>query len=105
VGVVVSHDRALLEALAARTLWLEAGSLAPFSGPFEALAPGVEHPREDQGRDDGRVRLDHEARRVHVELVPGDLLVRRRAAVGAVRGRAVGDLAEVRPVGDLLPEV
>jgi len=36
VGVVVSHDRALLEELATRTLWLEAGTLALYDAGYAA---------------------------------------------------------------------
>ncbi len=35
VGIVVSHDRALLEELASRTLWLEGGELALYDGTYE----------------------------------------------------------------------
>src|SRR5690606_38759172 len=77
--------------------------------PISACAsdhPGVEDVTEDERSDDGRVRFDDEPRRVHVELAPGDLLVWCAAAVRAVGGRAVGDLAVVRPVRRLLqPEV
>jgi hypothetical protein len=52
---------------------------------------------QHQRRDDGRVGLDDEHRRVLGELVPGDLLVRRGARVRAVRRRRVADLAEVGP--------
>ena len=57
----------------------------------------IEQIRGDQREDDRGVRLDHEARRVDVELAPRDLLVGRRAAVRAVRRGGIGDLAEVAP--------
>src|SRR5690606_9532218 len=75
--------------------------------PFrDSNEPGVEHVAENQRSDDGRVRFDDESGRVHVELAPGDLLVRGAAAVGAVGGRAVGDLGVIRPERGLLqPQV
>src|SRR5829696_6765742 len=63
------------------------------------LCSVAEDVREDQRRDDGRIRLDHELRRVHVELPPGDLLVRYGAGVAAVARRRVADLGEVAPEG------
>src|SRR5262245_21307526 len=65
----------------------------------------VEQVGRDQREDDRRVGLDHEPWRVDVELAPGDLLVRRRPAVGAVRRRRLGDLAEVSPRARQAPEI
>ncbi|MCB9781157.1 MAG: ABC-F family ATP-binding cassette domain-containing protein [Alphaproteobacteria bacterium] len=44
VGVVVSHDRAFLDALTTRTLWLEGGRLRDFPGP---VSPALQHWEEE----------------------------------------------------------
>src|SRR5262245_18037433 len=80
-------------------------SLRPVAGSGAAgrSCPRRRQPSEieqvggDQREDDGGIRLDHEARRVDVELAPGDLLVGWRAAVGTVRSGGLGYLAEVTP--------
>src|SRR5262249_7427070 len=54
----------------------------------------------DERKDDRGVGLDDVARARHVELPPGDLLVRDRAAIGTVRRRRIRDLTEVRPFPD-----
>src|ERR1019366_6139765 len=58
-----------------------------------------------QRGDNRGVRLDDESRRGRLQFSPGDFFVRHRATVGAVRRRAVGNLAEVAPEPALLAKV
>ncbi len=56
---------------------------------------------ENQRCHDGGIAFDDEARRVHAQLAPGDLLVGHGAAVGTVAGGAVADSAEEAPTAGL----
>src|SRR5690349_21053089 len=60
---------------------------------------------EDERRNDRSVGFGDKARRIAVELAPGNFFVGHRAAVGAVGGGAVGDLAEVAPQATLFAQV
>src|SRR5260221_3009328 len=79
--------------------WLRTGGTN-----FPSIEPSSlpEHIRKNQRCDNHSVRLDHEPRRLGIQLVPGQLLVRHRPAVRSIRSRAIADLAEIRPVRDLL---
>ncbi len=55
VGVVVSHDRAILEGLTHTTVWLERGELATFPGPYSMAL---------QERERGRAELLDEVARL-----------------------------------------
>ncbi len=75
VGVVVSHDRAFIEAIAERTAWLEGGRLRVFDGGYGA----AEEVRalEDRSRRDARARARAEERKSARAL---DARRRKRAA-------------------------
>ena len=66
VGVVVSHDRALLDGLTSRTLRLEAGALRTFEGSYAAARAAWE--REDEAARRGRQAAQDEARRAARKL-------------------------------------
>src|SRR5690606_5296158 len=61
-----------------------------------------ENVSEDERRDDRRIGLDDEFRRIRRELAPSDLLVGNGPRVRAVARRRVADLAEVAPFRDVL---
>ena len=67
VGVVVSHDRALLDAVTQRTLWLESGQLSDYSGGYSEAA---------------RQRAEEHATRRHERAV---LVARHDALHGALK--------------------
>jgi len=77
VGIVVSHDRAFIEALAVRTAWLEDGSLRLFDGGY-GTAEEVRRTERDAGVSE-RSRARAEERRSARAL---DERRRRREAAG-----------------------
>src|SRR4051812_31635945 len=79
---------------------LRAPSDAGTFSPERRSRSHAQQVRRDERKYDGRVRLDDVARARHVELSPGDLLVRDRTAVRPVRRGRIRDLAEVRPLPD-----
>jgi ATPase subunit of ABC transporter with duplicated ATPase domains len=81
IGVVVSHDRALLEALCPRTAWLESGRLDLHDAPY-----GVARERRLAARDAAlreREQLQREHRRLRRALAG-----RRQVRAEAERGRS-----------------
>ena len=76
IGVVVSHDRALLEGLTASTLRVACGEARLWPGAYEAARRAWE--MEARGRQDERDRLRDEARRLERRLAD-----ERRARAGA----------------------
>ncbi len=66
VGLLVSHDRALLNALCSRTLRLHAGALRLHRGPYARARESWE--REERERDDAWARLRGDERRLRRRL-------------------------------------
>jgi len=81
VGVVVSHDRALLEGLTSRTLRLEAGALRAFDGPYGTARAAWEE--QAKAARLGRQSAQDEARRAARKLADA-----RRARDAADRARS-----------------
>ncbi len=78
VGILVSHDRALLEALAPRTLRLDAGALRMYAHPYGAARALWEAERQEAW--DRRAAAQADARRARAQVVAA-----RREAESAER--------------------
>ncbi|MCM2255107.1 MAG: ATP-binding cassette domain-containing protein [Vicinamibacteria bacterium] len=96
VAVVVSHDRALLNALCPRTAWLEAGRLTVEDAAYDVARARREAAREAAIEEQERLRREH--RRLQVTLE-----ARRQVRASAERGRSArhagrGD-ADARSIG------
>jgi ATPase subunit of ABC transporter with duplicated ATPase domains len=92
VGVVVSHDRALMEALAARTLRLEGGALHLYALPYGEARALWEHER--QAAWDRRGAAQAEARRVRAQLVEARLQAERAERAWTRRAGLKGNWVE-----------
>ncbi|HEY8208880.1 MAG TPA: ATP-binding cassette domain-containing protein [Myxococcaceae bacterium] len=80
-GVIVSHDRELLDALTERTLRLSGGTAALWPGPYTAASH--EWTREAEATAEER-----EQRRRRRDAIAAELDQRRRAAAGAAAQRS-----------------
>ncbi len=69
VGVLVSHDRALLSGLTTRTLRCHAGELRGYGGPYETAKRSWE--QEERARDEAWDRLRGEQRKLRRRLQTG----------------------------------
>lgn len=67
VGVLVSHDRAFLDALTTRTLWLERGTVRTHPGPVSAALAAFEAESlaERTARDEAKAELRRLERSLH----------------------------------------
>lgn len=70
VGLVVAHDRAFLDLLVTRTLWVEGGLVVSYAGTYsdaraqmDAARDARVHARREQKKEVGRVKRELSARR------------------------------------------
>ena len=88
VGLLVSHDRALLDRLTSRTLRFHRGALTPYRGPYAQARATWE--REERGQTDAAGRLRGERKRLERRLA--DRRTQRQRAQARMRtsGRMKG---------------
>lgn len=85
VGLIVAHDRAFLDALVTRTLWVEGGEVTSFTGTYSEARAQMDadierrsHVQRERRKELGRVKREQDARTRRLRSAEAQLSTRAR---------------------------